>query len=94
LAFSFGDQIALRICQTEIPSGYQQTSGRLRRVTRVERIVEISGEEAAKRAGLFLLVESQRLISDNVFFNRELGEINLAQRMRADSKMLSDQYSF
>jgi hypothetical protein len=32
-------------------------------------VIEISREETAKRAGLFLQVEGQRLISDNVFMN-------------------------
>ena len=34
-------------------------------------VIEISREKTAKRAGLFLLVEGQRLISDNVFLNKE-----------------------
>jgi hypothetical protein len=32
-------------------------------------VIEISREETARRAGLFLQVEGQRLISDNVFMN-------------------------
>ena len=34
-------------------------------------VIEISREETAKRAGLFLPVGGQRLISDNVFLNKE-----------------------
>jgi len=34
-------------------------------------VIEISREETAKSAGLFLPVEGQRLISDNVFLNKE-----------------------
>jgi len=34
-------------------------------------VIEISGEKTAKRAGLFLLVEGQRLISDNFFLTKE-----------------------
>jgi len=43
------------------------TAGGYRRVTWVERLVEISREETAKRAKLFLPGEGQTLISENFF---------------------------